>query len=756
MHQKRIGIVYLLILVSVTFTYQDVTSNNENQSKISYQTVESLRKRPEVETSHEEMPQDPTGISQDLLPEMFQFTGKIRNKLSYPPILSPEEIDISTTGLGTAIETKSLPVGLNDLGQVAGTSYLTNGEERAFFWSKETGIVNLGTLGGTQSSAKAINNAGRVVGLSTIPQDTEQHIFLWSQAIGMIDTRIPFTRSINVWHNDIYLNKLGQIAGTSKTISGDYHAVFWEVGVGMIDLGTLGGSESYPRDFNDLGQITGTSKTVNGDEHAFFWSIETGMIDLGKINENDDWSFGLKINNLGHVAGVSGSHEYDLKGFMWSLETGMIDLGSFGSTVTAVTALNDLGQIAGYSKTSDGSKHAFRWTFEEGMVDIGSNFELGGFNLGGFTNNIFLNAHGMVAGEVTIILEGRPDDYFTRAFRWTEGGGMKILDYLGNHSKVHGFNKNGYLIGRSLVSRALSEEIYDPLGKLIYSRLHTTIWNKETLLIDLGPSSNALGEWGPVSETGLDLLYINSANQILGSLWVPNPESGEISERGYFVLTEDEYTYIDTLRDDKYKHTYIDNLGSYIGSLGFIFPEVEPSSVITDINNNGEVIGIGENDSHETQAVIWSLEKGIVDLGTLGGREGEVVAANDIGQVVGISKTIFGEQHSFFWSLETGMIDMGTLGGRNSYPIELNNLGFVVGVSETFSWAQHPFYWSLETGMVDMGIEGVPNDLIIDDLGQLAVEVESNVFFWSMDTGAIDIGSLGGNYASLFDMNDQG
>ena len=44
-------------------------------------------------------------------------------------------------------------------------------------------MVDLGTLGGYSSGANGINNAGQVVGVSFLANDTTQHAFLYSGGV---------------------------------------------------------------------------------------------------------------------------------------------------------------------------------------------------------------------------------------------------------------------------------------------------------------------------------------------------------------------------------------------------------------------------------------------------------------------------------------------------------------------------------------------------------------------------------------------
>ena len=91
------------------------------------------------------------------------------------------------------------------------------------------------------------------------------------------------------------LNDSGQVAGRIVYAGGYAHAFSWTQSGGMIDLGTLGGSNSSigsnniygdPHALNDAGQIVGSSTTANGATHAFSWTPSGGMIDLGTLGGN--------------------------------------------------------------------------------------------------------------------------------------------------------------------------------------------------------------------------------------------------------------------------------------------------------------------------------------------------------------------------------------------------------------------------------------------------------------------------------------
>ena len=81
------------------------------------------------------------------------------------------------------------------------------------------------------------------------------------------------------------INDAGQVVGQSTTTTGCIHAFITGAdGVGMTDLGTLGGDYSEAYGINDAGQVVGQSDTDNGPLHAFITGPNgAGMTDLGTL-----------------------------------------------------------------------------------------------------------------------------------------------------------------------------------------------------------------------------------------------------------------------------------------------------------------------------------------------------------------------------------------------------------------------------------------------------------------------------------------
>ena len=86
------------------------------------------------------------------------------------------------------------------------------------------------------------------------------------------------------------INDAGQVAGASDTAGGAYGHAFitGPNGMGMRDLGTLGGTYSYAYGINDAGQVVGGSTTAGGAYHAFITGPDgMGMRDLGTLGGAD-------------------------------------------------------------------------------------------------------------------------------------------------------------------------------------------------------------------------------------------------------------------------------------------------------------------------------------------------------------------------------------------------------------------------------------------------------------------------------------
>ena len=136
-------------------------------------------------------------------------------------------------------------------------------------------MKDLCTLGGDDSAALWINDAGQIVGVSDT-SGGESHAFLWENFTdGMQDL------GTLVGGNN---SRANAISGTEQIVGGSnisissaqFHAFLRQNGK-MQDLGTLGGSESEAFGINDVGQIVGASYLSFDEFHAFVTSRCKGL-----------------------------------------------------------------------------------------------------------------------------------------------------------------------------------------------------------------------------------------------------------------------------------------------------------------------------------------------------------------------------------------------------------------------------------------------------------------------------------------------
>jgi probable HAF family extracellular repeat protein len=163
-------------------------------------------------------------------------------------------------------------------------------------------MKDLGTLGGLQSSAAAINASGQVVGYSdnNNPNSPEVHAFLYKggsmQDLGTLG---------GTYSSALGINNGGQVVGFSLTSGNDFHAFLYANG-SMSDLGTLGGTGSQAYAINTAGVIVGNASTSSGATDAFVDSKGV-MTDLNSlINPNSGWVLqgATSINDAGQIVGM--------------------------------------------------------------------------------------------------------------------------------------------------------------------------------------------------------------------------------------------------------------------------------------------------------------------------------------------------------------------------------------------------------------------------------------------------------------------
>jgi probable HAF family extracellular repeat protein len=180
-----------------------------------------------------------------------------------------------------ASETKA--VAMND--SLPTAHVVGNSGDRGFFWDGGA-MYPIQDFGGGTSEATDINNLDQVVGSATLP-DGSFHAFLWTLG----EDRKGHIRDLGTLggknSHAVAINELGQVIGWSETgelyeqqgvVVPVRHAFLWQDGI-MYDLGTHDHFYGYPftppfpfseaAAINDKGQVAGNSLTINAHSRGF-------------------------------------------------------------------------------------------------------------------------------------------------------------------------------------------------------------------------------------------------------------------------------------------------------------------------------------------------------------------------------------------------------------------------------------------------------------------------------------------------------
>ncbi len=420
------------------------------------------------------------------------------------------------TNIGIIGETTnaSYGYGLNEQGQVVGSSGEEYGLQEAYIWENQT-ITPLGTLGGLWSKAEAINATGIIAGSSHTDEwrvrgfIDDNHVIEPTDEIGVLpDGNVSYAHDIN---------DLGYIVGTSYVEPDQWqppHAFLYHEDTEMIDLGVISSyNSSVAYSLNNDNIVVGTCSITDDygtHSQAFIWNETVGMIPLetpiGAIN-----SYAYDINDVGQVVGYfvdsTGQHAY-----LWE-NNAVASLPSLDGPKIIARAINNNGQIVGSALNSQGDFHAVLWEDEE-IYDLndlllpGSEWEL--IEAYDINDNGQIIGHGMIDDNVRAFLLNpyRPSQVWI-----TDPMATNVL-YESNWSKA--------MISDDLI--LLRSSTLDP-ADLVYST-------------EFSYSDNDGQSWIPIN--------IDYSGEFIGELLPSgqNPMIGDMGWTGYWdssMLPEGEY-----------------------------------------------------------------------------------------------------------------------------------------------------------------------------------------------------------------------
>lgn len=220
--------------------------------------------------------------------------------------------------LGTLGGPDSAANWINNSGQVAGWAYtndIPNSQtgiptNHPFLWEPRIKTMrDLGTIGGTNTSQlNGLNERGEVVGQMSIAGDIDYHAFVWT------GKRLIDLGTLGGPNSSAFaINDAGDVAGEAEVSSGCgssfphfTHATLWRNDK-KLDLGVLrGASYSFALGMNAKDQVVGFSGVCNGVFSAFLWE-HGSLVDLNSIvGHHPKFHLGgaFGINDSGEIAGV--------------------------------------------------------------------------------------------------------------------------------------------------------------------------------------------------------------------------------------------------------------------------------------------------------------------------------------------------------------------------------------------------------------------------------------------------------------------
>ncbi len=215
--------------------------------------------------------------------------------------------DGSMRDLGTLGGNDALALFVNERGQVVGNSFtnsVPNPETgiptvAPFIW-QDGHMTNIGTLGGVFGTVSGLNNRGQVAGTSDLAGDQAAHPFLWQRGLLRDLGTLGGNSAFGNW-----IDEAGGVVGGSFTEGLLFRAFRWINGR-MINLGSLNGDQcSIALSSNSKGQVVGNSSPDCDQPHPFLWENSGPMIDLNSFVTPGSGILlreGVFINEQGEIA----------------------------------------------------------------------------------------------------------------------------------------------------------------------------------------------------------------------------------------------------------------------------------------------------------------------------------------------------------------------------------------------------------------------------------------------------------------------
>jgi hypothetical protein len=326
------------------------------------------------------------------------------------------------------------------------------------------------------------------------------------------------------------------------------NAVQYDVSV-LSGLGGAGGAYGM----NDNGQVVGKSyNSTTAQTEAVIWN--NGIVTSLGIQGN-----ARAVNNSGTVVGENGvkaatnNTTGDGRAYKWDSVNGYKDLGDLNGIYTGAYDINDSGVITGNSfynnQTDFGllSMHAYRWE-DDTMTDLPPPNATSGYSRG-----IGINNNGVIVGRASTDTFINSDKYMAQ---WDSADTFSHFIGPGNYSSGRDINNLGVSVG-------IARTGVDTLNR-------AAIWDASGSVTIFDSFGGDRSHFNAISDNGIAVGMAQAAGNI---------DTAMISFNGL--------TMIDL-------NTLVDLTGTGLVSL----------TEATDINANGDIVGIGVTASGATQAFV--------------------------------------------------------------------------------------------------------------------------------------------------------
>jgi probable HAF family extracellular repeat protein len=348
-------------------------------------------------------------------------------------------------------------------------------------------VTDLPGLGGTSSGGNSINNQTWLAGYSRLTDNQSRHAALWRNGSVLDLGTLGGPNSSVTWG---VKDTQGVIVGISQTADPEPLGEFWSsaafygppFNVGSINLGFVwengamrglpnfpGGNNGFATGANNLRQVIGWAENDVHDPDCVSPQVlqfRPAMWSLGPPDEihdlplisGDTSGAATAINDNSQIVGISGICDQAVgrhtarHAVLWE-NGGVIDLGNLGAqwwnTPTAINQRGDIVGFAGDPAFVEGDiVHAFMWTREEGIRHLKP--------LQGRTpQHVDSEAYGINERRQVVGVSCDANFIDCRAVIWNRGNKPTDLNELKGSYSAHlesakDINDNGEITGRAI------------------------------------------------------------------------------------------------------------------------------------------------------------------------------------------------------------------------------------------------------------------------------------------------------------------